>query len=97
MTLVEYSNQVVNYKNQSLRDFQLLDYDTDSIILAGHPAYRLVYTGTLEDGMIIKQMEIGTKIGDKVYYLDYYAEEEKYPDFLPAIQDMINSLVIEDN
>ena len=63
MTLEEYADEVVNYKNESIRDFQLLDYDTDSTILAGYPAYRLVYTRTLEDGTIIKQMEIGTKIG----------------------------------
>jgi hypothetical protein len=96
ITLEEYFNEVINYKNESLQDFHLLDNDTDSMILAGYPAYRLVYTSTLEDGTINKQMEIGTKIGDKVYYLTYYAEEEKYHNFLPVIHDMINSFEIQD-
>jgi hypothetical protein len=94
MTLEEYTNEVISHYNESLQDFHLLDNDTDSMILAGYTAYRLVYTSTLEDGTINKQMEIGTKIGDKVYYLTYYAEEEKYHNFLPVIHDMINSFEI---
>jgi hypothetical protein len=39
-------------------------------------------------------MEVGTKVGDDVYYLDYYAEEQKYARFLPIIQEMINSFKI---
>jgi hypothetical protein len=96
MTIQEYSNEVINYKNQSLEDFQLLDYDTNSTILAGRPAYRLIYTSTLEDGIILKQMEIGTKIGDKIYYIDYYADRHKYTSLLPVVQEMINSLKIEE-
>jgi hypothetical protein len=96
LTLEEYKNNVVNYKNETLADFLLLDNDTDSAVLGGHPAYRLVYTSELEDGTILKQMEIGTKIGNKVYYLDYYAQGEKYSEFLPIIQEMINSFEIEE-
>jgi hypothetical protein len=39
-------------------------------------------------------MEIGTIIGDKVYYIKYIAEEEKYSNYLPTIQMMINSFEI---
>ena len=39
-------------------------------------------------------MEIGTIIGDKVYYIEYIAEEEKYSNYLPTIQMMINSFEI---
>jgi hypothetical protein len=95
MTLEEYSNEVINHYNESSQGFGLLDHDSDTMILAGHPAYRFINTRTLDDGMIIKQMEIGTAIGDKVYYLDYYAEEDRYADFLPVIQEMINSFQIE--
>lgn len=94
-TLKEYADAVIIYKNQSLREFRLLDNDTYSTILAGYPAYRLVYTSSLEDGMVIKHMEIGTKVDERVYYLNYYAEVEKYPDYLPVIQDMINSFEIQ--
>jgi hypothetical protein len=95
ITINEYANQVINYKNQSLQNFRLLDNDTESSILADYPAYRLVYTSNLRDGTILKQMEVGTKVGDKVYYIDYYAELNQYPSFLPLIQEMINSFRIE--
>jgi hypothetical protein len=94
MTIEEYSNKVIGKYTESLQGFKLLDHDTDSTVLAGYPGYKLVYTRTLHDGNVIKQMEIGTKINDKVYYLVYYAEEEKFPNLLPVIQDMINSLKI---
>jgi hypothetical protein len=95
MSLKEYSEEVIKQYGDSLQDFTLLDNDTDSAILAGHPAYRLVYTNTLENDIPLKQMEIGTKVGEKIYFLTYYAEVEKYHDFLPVIQEMINSFEIE--
>ena len=39
-------------------------------------------------------MKIGTIIGNKVYYIEYIAEEKKYSNYLPTIQRMINSLQI---
>ena len=39
-------------------------------------------------------MEIGTIIGDRIYYIDYIAEEKQYSNYLPTIQMMINSLEI---
>ena len=32
---------------------------------------------------LLSKWKLVQKLDDKVYYLDYYAEEEKYPDFLP--------------
>lgn len=95
LTLKEYSNEVIDLKNKSLQDFSLSDHDIDSIILAGHPAYRFINSWSLDDGKTMKEMEIGTKIGNKIYYVTYYAEEERFPYFLPVIQDMINSFEIE--
>ena len=96
ISLEGYSRDLIDYKNSTLQDFDLIDYNTDSNILAGYPAYRLVYSETLEDGIVIKEMETGAIVGDRVYYLTYFAEDEKYADFLPVIQDMINSFSIGD-
>ena len=95
MNLQQYSGEVISRNNETLQDFQLVDNDTDSTILSGNPAYRFIHTRSLDDGKIIKQMEIGTKITDKVYYLSYSAEEGKYNYFLPVIQPMINSFNVE--
>ena len=94
MTIEEYTAEVINHDNETIRNFQLLDSDTDSIILDGYPGYKIVSTQTLDNGRVVKQMEIGTIIGDKVFFLTYYAEEDKYEDYLPVIQDMIDSFEI---
>jgi hypothetical protein len=39
-------------------------------------------------------MEIGTIIGDKAYSVQYIADAPKYSDYLPTVQKMIDSLVI---
>jgi hypothetical protein len=39
-------------------------------------------------------MEIGTIIGDKVYSVQYIADAARYTDYLPIVQRMIDSLVI---
>jgi hypothetical protein len=61
--------------------------------LGGKPAYKLVYTD-VEDGINYKTMEIGTITADRLYYVEYLAEEEQYPDYLPTVQKMIDSLKI---
>jgi hypothetical protein len=39
-------------------------------------------------------METGTLIGDKAYSVQYIADAPRYTDYLPAIQKMIDSLVM---
>jgi hypothetical protein len=74
-----------------LEDFHLIDQDTTNIVLGGYPGYRLIYLATSNEGTPIKQLEIGAKVEGKVYYLIYSAERQKYQDYLPDIQEMINS------
>jgi hypothetical protein len=99
MTLEEYASSLITAYNETFTDFNLIESNTNST-LAGKPAYKLVYTETLEDeeeeeeSTNLKSMEIGTIIGDRVYFIEYIAEEEKYSDYLPIIQMMINSIEI---
>jgi hypothetical protein len=95
MTIEEYSTEVISQQNSTLNNFTLIDSDTDSTVLAGHPGYRIVSTYSLEDERIVKQMEVGTILGNMVYYVNYYAIENSYDDYLPVIQDVISSLEIE--
>jgi hypothetical protein len=44
--------------------------------------------------MTLDLMEIGTIIGDKAYSVQYMADAPKYSDYLPTVQKMIDSLVI---
>jgi hypothetical protein len=90
--LNEYLNRITNDYDDILKGFEIIESDTSSI-LAGKPAYKLVSTDE-EDGIDYKSMEIGTIIGDKVYFVTYYAEEEQYSNYLPTVQKMISSLEI---
>jgi hypothetical protein len=96
MTLEEYASSLITDYNETLTNFNLIESNTNST-LAGKPAYKLVYTETLEDEVDstnLKSMEIGTIIGDRLYFIEYIAEEEKYSNYLPTVEMMINSLEI---
>lgn len=90
--LNEYLTRITNDYGDTLKDFEVIESDTNSI-LSGKPAYKLVSTDE-EDGIDYKSLEMGTIIGDKVYYITYDAEEEQYSNYLPTVQKMIKSLEI---
>ena len=94
--LNQYLNRITKDYDDILKEFEVIESDTNSIILAGKPAYKLVSTDE-EDGIDYKSMEIGTIIGDKVYFIKYGAEEEQYSDYLPTIQKMISSFQLVDS
>ncbi|MGB6530545.1 MAG: hypothetical protein WBF33_20765 [Candidatus Nitrosopolaris sp.] len=94
-TLDNYALSRLNdYENTtSFPAFKLLELNTNST-LAGNPAYTLI--GTYQDPSfgLQKLMDVGTIIGDKVYYVQYIASAFKYSDYLPAVQHMIDSMLI---
>jgi hypothetical protein len=42
----------------------------------------------------VKKMEIGTKVGDSFYLIEFYADMENYDRILPTAQQMIDSFQI---
>jgi S1-C subfamily serine protease len=93
MTLKEYAASVITDYNKTLTDFNLIESNTTTTLGGNNPAYGLIYTDR-EGDINYKTIEIGTIIGNRVYYIEYIAEEKKYSDYLPTIQMMINSLEI---
>jgi hypothetical protein len=93
--LNEYLTTTINDYNDT-QDFKVIESNTNSSILGGKPAYKLVFTDVDDDNNYYKSMEIGTIIGDKIYFVTYDAEgeEERYSDYLPTVQKMIDSLNI---
>ena len=92
LNLNEYLTRITNDYNAKLKEFKVIESNTNSI-LAGKPAYKLVFTDE-EDEIYYKTMDIGTIIGNKVYLLSYVAQREQYSEYLRIIQKMINSLKI---
>ena len=68
MTLDEYAPSPITYYNKTLTDFNLIESNTNITLGGGNnPAYGLIYTDK-EDNINYKTMEIGTIIGDRIYY-----------------------------
>ncbi len=97
MELDKYAESIINYYRESFPSFNLIESNTNST-LAGYPAYGLTYTTVYsrfgENDINIKAREIGAIVGDKAYYITYYAEATKYHKYLPIIQKMIDSFKI---
>ena len=93
ISLTQYANQNIADLNQSLPDAKLIASNTNNVVIAGLPAYRMVYTSA-DGNTILKTMEIGAMKGDKVYILTYEAAMQEYAKYLSVIQRMIDSFQI---
>ncbi len=63
--------------------------------IAGNPAYKIVYSAKNDEGVDLKNMTLWTINKDKVYDITYSASRVNYSDYLPTIQEMINSIKFE--
>ena len=90
-TLAQYaSDEIGSLKQQfASNDFKLIE-SKSSIILAGLPAYRIMYT-SVDQNTTTKDMEIGAIKGGKVYLLTYEAGPNEYDKYLPIALKIIDS------
>jgi hypothetical protein len=98
--LEQYAEQIVSNYNSTLIDFSLDEIDTETARLGNNdsPAYRIVYTERLQpENIDLKTLEIGTLIDDKLYIVMYHAETARYDQYLPIIEEMINSVQLSDS
>jgi hypothetical protein len=98
--LAQYAEQIVSNYNSTLTNFSLDEIDTETARLGNNnsPAYRIVYTERLQpENIDLKTLEIGTVIEDKLYVVMYHAETAKYNQYLPIIEEMINSVELNDS
>jgi hypothetical protein len=84
----------IDLTRESYVNFDLLPSNTINVWLAGNPAYILEYKYSDPISGILKVMETGTIISGKGYYVQYFAESEKYSSYLPTIQTMIDSFTL---
>ena len=83
----------VHLKNMSnnLKDFQLIE-SSDTVLADNRPAKKIIFTAS--DGEEKKQaLQLITKNNDKVYLITYKAYVDKYEQYFPIIQTMLNSLI----
>jgi hypothetical protein len=85
--------------DDTLENFEVVSVDTSGT-LAGEPAYELIYTDTLideeenGDDIDLETWEIGTIIGNKLYFIEFTSEAAKFPNLLPVVGDMVSSFQI---
>ena len=89
-------NATINYYREIYDDFNLIESDYNaSFGSLPNSAYRLVWIDK-EGQNTIKNMQMGTIIGEQAYLIRYYADLEEYSTNLPLIEKMIHSLEIND-
>ena len=90
-TLAQYASDEIGSLKQQFanNDFKLTE-SKSSMILAGLPAYRIVYT-SVDQNTTTKDTEIGAIKGGKVYILTYEAGPNEYDKYLPIALKMIDS------
>jgi S1-C subfamily serine protease len=92
IALSTYVDQLIDFKNETINGFELIEIDTSSTLGGNNnTAYNMTYYETGEDGTQYRTTEVGTIIGDEVYYITYFAEVDKYSDYLPVVAKMISS------
>ena len=84
----------IDLTRDSYMNFDLLASTTINAWLAGNPAYILLYKYSDPIAGILQVMETGTIISGKGYYVQYFAESEKYSSYLPTMQTMIDSFTL---
>jgi hypothetical protein len=94
VNLAEYMIEKIDLSRESYSDFDLLASNRINVALAGNPAYILLYKYSDPISGILKVMDTGTIISSKGYYVQFFAESEKYSSYLPTIQTMIDSFTL---
>jgi len=75
-----------------LYNFSIVELDTNSS-LGGRPAFRYIFS-YLEDDIKQTHLQNGTIISGKLYYIYSSAPEQKFSQYLPIIEKMIDSVEI---
>jgi hypothetical protein len=83
----------IHLKNMTnnFKDFQLIE-STDTVLADNRPAKKIIFTA-IDNEEKKQALQLITKNNDKVYLITYKAYVDKYEQYFPIIQKMLNSLV----
>jgi hypothetical protein len=84
-------SDIISDDKSSLTNFKL--ESNLNVSLAKLPAYKLTYT-YIYKGQNFKELETGTIVGNKVYYIQYNTIPTQFDTNLPMAQKMIDSFKI---
>jgi hypothetical protein len=90
-SLNQLVSDIISDDKSNLTNFKLESNLNAS--LAKLPAYKLMYT-YIDRGQNFKELETGTIVGNKIYYIQYYNSPAQFDTNLPVVQKMIDSFKI---
>lgn len=91
--LNEFLNQLNNGTFENLNDVNLVE-PIRSTIAGLNDSYKMVYTYNL-NGTLFKHLIVASVSDGKVYLFNYDSELENYSRYLPIVENMTDSLTIE--
>jgi hypothetical protein len=89
MSLSYISQTQLNTLKNLYPDINILE--SSDITFAGHPAHKIIFTATDNTSHLRKAMQIWFKDDTKAYLITYKADVEKFPQYLPTIEKMLNT------
>jgi eukaryotic-like serine/threonine-protein kinase len=89
MSLSYISQTQLNTLKNLYPDINILE--SSDITFAGHPAHKIIFTATDSTLHLRKAMQIWFKDDTKKYLILYKADVEKFPQYLPTIEKMLNT------
>ena len=93
VSLDEYTNLSLSALNQSQ---QFIVNESNPFTLANNPAHKIIFSAISPTEQInFNVMQIWTSIGNKLYILSYNAEASKFSTHLNTIQQMLDSVKIQ--
>jgi hypothetical protein len=92
MTLAEYTNSSLSgYRNIS---DSVTILESNVAPLAGQPGHRIVFIENIQ-GQELKKTQTWTVNDNKAYVITFSAQEPRFNDYLPAVENMVDSLKID--
>jgi hypothetical protein len=91
MSLAQYTNESLGSYNNAADSVTILE--SNATTLAGKPAHRIVFTENVQNQQL-KKTQVWTVDDNKAYVITFSAEESRYGDYLPSVENMIGSLQI---
>ena len=89
ISLAAYSTRQIADLTQFSPGFDL--QQSIPTVLAGIPAYKIVFSETVQQQQTIKDMQVWTIKDNKAYIIAFAGEPAKYSYYLPTVEKMIDS------
>jgi hypothetical protein len=89
-------NEIVNERLNRIRNNpEFILNDSKPLTLTGNlSAYDLIYTTKAGGNELFKKMQVYTELKNKVYLLSFTSQEALFPNYLPTVRKIIDSMEI---